>query len=80
MMLLLLYCMRSNIVTIGRYVELAVQLLLKSRHMKWKEELQKKKLTHLAFDTVLDIQLHHHSIDLFSRATLPASLADVLAT
>lgn len=40
------------IVASCRYVELAVQLLQKRRHMKWKHELQEKKLTHLAFDTV----------------------------
>ena len=35
-----------------RYVEIAVRLLQSGRHSQWKAELERKKLTHLAFDTV----------------------------
>ena len=35
-----------------RYVDIAVRLLQSGRHSQWKAELEHKKLTHLAFDTV----------------------------
>ena len=35
-----------------RFVEIAVRLLQSGRHSQWKAELERKKLTHLAFDTV----------------------------